>query len=162
MIVRPVVARLQALGVSAWNVVPEDDVASFLRQRVRRINQRQSQLPKLAVSVHANAWSPADAPLQFTSPSGTETFYCPGSVRGKKLAELFQRHLVAALGLKDRGIKDSPAMYITRKTIPVTVLLEIGFFTNLVEVAKLRDPVFQEKVIEAIIATVLHVEKHGL
>ncbi len=53
--------------------------------------------PDFIVSLHCNAFD--------KSASGTETLYYHRSSTGKAMAEILQKHLVAALGLKDRGVK---------------------------------------------------------
>ena len=53
--------------------------------------------PELVVSLHCNAFN--------KKASGTEVLYYHSSVIGKKMAEIYQRHLVECLGLPDRGIK---------------------------------------------------------
>ena len=54
--------------------------------------------PDLAISLHCNSAN--------TVATGTEAIYYPGSVKGKKFAELLSKNVSEALGLKNRGAKE--------------------------------------------------------
>lgn len=78
------------------------------------------------VSIHGNAAS--------SSANGTETYYStaalnPRAAASKKLSEFIQDRLVAALGTKDRGVKEAGFRVIKTNPLPAT-LLELGFLTN--------------------------------
>lgn len=94
----------------------------------------------------ANAWG-ADIYISFhhnanTAKWGTwtgvETFYFAGSVKGKKLAEAVHPAIVAAYGLKNRGLKTTN-LHITRETKMPAVLIEGGFMDSTIDIKKLRD-----------------------
>jgi N-acetylmuramoyl-L-alanine amidase len=161
IIVRGLLGRLRARGVSCWEVVPEDDVGSFLPERVGRINARRSKLPRVGVSIHANA-GPPTLEGDWSTARGTETYHFPGSRQGRALAEICQRHLVERLGRRDRGVRTADWMYVLRNTHIPMILPEIAFFNNPYEVTLLDDPAFQERTIDALEAFVMEVERHGL
>ncbi len=88
------------------------------------------------VSVHCNGGSP--------SAKGAETFYCAGSVEGKKLAGYVQKNIVAELQMIDRGVKDDTQtqhsrIHVLRKSVMPAILIELGFLTNGDDAKKLRD-----------------------
>jgi N-acetylmuramoyl-L-alanine amidase len=82
--------------------------------------------PKFIVSFHCNAFN--------TKASGTETLYYHKSSKGVQIAEIFQKNMIAALGLKDRGIKPKTAEdrggYLLRYTNAPAVLIEPFFIDN--------------------------------
>lgn len=93
-----------------------------------------AELPKLinqtnadiCISVHANA-ATADA-------TGTETLYFASSVRSKKLADIMQSYMIAALDLRNRGIKPlhlgDRGESLVAKTVMPHVILEPYFLSN--------------------------------
>ncbi|RMG31732.1 MAG: N-acetylmuramoyl-L-alanine amidase [Bacteroidetes bacterium] len=163
-IVQRIIKRLDKLGIQYFNVVPEDDVDSFLAERVARANGKDSPLglPKLYLSIHANASVP--------EAKGVETWYYASSDTSKRLASAFQRHLMQALGQetyhwKDRGIRTFvPAeknFYVLRKTSMPAVLTENGFYTNEEECRQLLDPRVQDLIADAHVAAMVEIEMHG-
>lgn len=67
----------------------------------------------------------------------------------KELAHYIQEELVAALGTRDRGVKQAPLYVLVYADMPA-VLLEEGFLTNPEEEEMLRDPKSQDKIARAI------------
>lgn len=59
---------------------------------------------------------------------GSEAFYYPGSVNGKKLAELCEKH-VKAIGQNSRGVKTA-SFYVLKHTNMPAVLTEAFFIDN--------------------------------
>ena len=84
-----------------------------------RINQLN---PQLVVSFHLNG---------FHDPyvSGSEVLYYQTSTNGQFAAEVFQRRIVRALGLRDRGIKPSFLPQLWMVNAPI-VILEPFFLTS--------------------------------
>ena len=92
--------------------------------------------PKVVVSLHCNAYN--------TKAHGTETLYYDGSAKGQRLALIFQRHVVDALGLTDRGVKpktsDDRGGYMLAETKAPAIICEPFFIDNNAELeAVLRD-----------------------
>ena len=75
------------------------------------------------VSIHCNAAANRSA-------RGTETFYYRGSARGKKMAKAINDEIVATLGTKDRGAKETRSLYVVRNTNAPAVLVECAFISN--------------------------------
>jgi hypothetical protein len=59
--------------------------------------------------------------------------------------------LIAATGLKDRGVKYQN-IHVTRETNMPAILLEVGFINHPDDEKKLFDPAFQDRVADAIVA----------
>lgn len=60
------------------------------------------------------------------------------------------RHLVEALGFKDRGVKNGNLEVLRDTTMPA-VLLEIGFLSNLAEEQAMLSETVQDKAAQAIV-----------
>jgi len=94
--------------------------------------------------------------------NGTETFYWGTddknySVEGKALAQTIQRHLVAAVGLRDRGAKTWYGK--TLRVLDVAqmpgVMVEVAFMDHPTEGLLLGDPAFLERAARGIARGVL-------
>ena len=157
--------ELDRLGVDYFDVVPEDHVGSFLSERVRRANNHASTLNKIYLSIHANA-GPATDIDSWTKIgiSGTETWHCHTSKKGRKAATIFQQKLVAATGFKNRNIKSKPSgqFYELVATNMVAILTESGFYNNKVEVMKLLDPQVMKRIALAHVSAIIEIETNGL
>lgn len=163
-IVVRITKALDEKGVKYFEVVPEvEEVGSFLPERVKRVNDLQSDLPKLFVSVHSNAGPAGDDGWTADSIRGVETWHAHGSKKGKHMAEVFQRHLVESTGLANRGIKTTKEknLYVLVKTKPPAILTENGFFNNKLEVLELMKDSVRQKIADAHVAAIMEIEKNG-
>ena len=165
-IVQRIMKALDKQKVSYFDVVPDvDAVGSFLEGRVERANNHASDLPKIFVSVHANA-GPAQSPNDWAADNiqGIETWFDQGSTKGKKLAAVFQKHLVSQTGLKNRNLKSTAEkpLYVLSKTSMPAILTECGFYNNKEEVKKLMKDDFRQKIADAHVAAILEIEKNGI
>lgn len=95
------------------------------------------------VSIHNNAMSdPAG--------TGTETFhYYYSSAASRALVGAVQTQLVAALGLKDRGVKTA-GFYVLRHSRMPAILVEGGFLTNAGDILLLADANVRQRIAEAV------------
>lgn len=157
---RRIMARLDEIGVKYTNIVPElKDIS--LKERCIRANDLATDLPKIYLSIHANAAGAGT----WTTASGMECWYMVGSTRGQKLASVFQFHLIK-LGWKDRGIRfRTPAQqsfYVLRKTSMPAVLTENGFYTDKDECTRLRNEDFRQQIAEAHVQAILETEQKGM
>lgn len=163
---RDVLARitlqLQEIGVQYFVTVPEVEIGNELQLRVKRANDLQTTLPKIFVSIHHNA-GPAKDINSFTndSVSGIETFYAQGGVMGKRIAEVFQRHLLVNTRMKNRGSKPAN-FYVLTRTIMPAVLTEGGFYNNRYEVMELMKGEVRQALANAHVAAILEIEKYGI
>jgi N-acetylmuramoyl-L-alanine amidase len=165
-IVQRIKKELDAQGMRYFDVVPDvDAVGSFLEGRVERANNHASNLPKIYVSIHANA-GPAQSPNHWAADNiqGVETWFNEGSEKGKKIAAVFQKHLVKHTGLKNRNLKSTAEkpLYVLNKTSMPAILTESGFYNNKAEAKKLMQPDFRQKIADAHIAAILEIEANGL
>ncbi len=164
---RSVVKRIAALceenGVDFINLVDtEKDIP--LSQRTREANEVHAIEGRCVyVSVHANAFQPGKD-LEFNSANGIDSFYFEKDGRvsssGKKLAEIFQKHLKAKTGRRDRGIKGRN-FHVLRKTNMPAVLTENGFMTNREEARLLLSNEYRNQVAEAHFGAILEIEDRG-
>lgn len=95
------------------------------------------------ISIHANSTG------KVGSATGTETLYT--REESKPLANIIHKHLIAATGLADRGVKYQN-IHVTRETNMPAILLEVGFINHPEDEKKLFDPAFQDRVADAIVA----------
>jgi len=159
---RKVVSKLSYLladeGISSDILVPETEDDVKLSERVRRSDKSMpdSDQKKVYVSIHANAYGKSG----WSSPSGTETYHYAGSKSGRKLAAIFQEHLVEELGRKDRGIKTAN-FYVLRKTSMPAVLTECGFYTNKEECEYLLSNEGVNAVAKAHFEAIKEIEENG-
>lgn len=164
-IVRRIIEKLDAEGIRSFNVVPEVDTDNFLEGRVNRANSKVSDLPKIFVSVHANA-GPARSSKHWTTDSikGIETWFYHGSKRGQRLAAVFQRHLIDFTGFANRHLKSRPEkqFYVLRKTRMPAVLTENGFYNNRAEALELMKEEVRQQVADAHVAAIVEIEENGI
>ncbi len=84
------------------------------------------------ISLHTNASSNASA-------SGTEAFAYSQPSRAFSLGEDIVESLTDITGLRDRGMKVRPGLYVLRRTEMPAVLVELGFITNPGDAALMND-----------------------
>jgi N-acetylmuramoyl-L-alanine amidase len=108
-----------------------------------RVKIAKKQKVDSFISIHANSTG------KVGSATGTETLYT--REESKPLATIIHKHLIAATGLKDRGVKYQN-IHVTRETNMPAILLEVGFINHPDDEKKLFDPAFQDRVADAIVA----------
>ncbi len=164
-IVARIIVKLEEIGVQFFNVVPEVDIDNFLKGRVERANSKKSDLPKIFVSVHSNA-APAESSSTWAADNikGIETWYYHQSKKGKKLAGVFQKHLIEKTGFQNRHVKSKPnkQFYVLRKTKMVSVLTENGFYNNKKEALELMKDEVRQQIADAHVAAILEIEANGI
>lgn len=165
-VVERIIKQLKKNGVAYYDVVPDFlKVGSFLEERVDRANKEKSDLPKLFVSVHSNAGPAASADKWVASSiKGAETWFAHNSSKGKKMAAIFQRHILAKTGFKDRQLKSTKEknLYVLSKTIMPAILTENGFYNNETEVKELMKDSVRQKIADAHVAAIMEIEKNGI
>lgn len=95
------------------------------------------------VSLHCNSAASEQA-------NGTEVLVYDDIGEAHRLGECLQRHLIAALGLRDRGVKLRPDLIVLNSTKMAAALVEIAFISNHTEKLMLASPSFKAKTAEAI------------
>lgn len=160
-VVRRMAISLNKMGIQYYICVPETEVSDFLKERVQRANaiQHPMGLPKIFVSVHANA---AGDGVSWNAAEGLETFCLPGSATGKKIAATFQKYLVGSFPTwRNRGVKEAN-FYVLAKTSMPSVLTENGFYTHETQTKQLLDPTVRQRIADAHVAAILEIETKGL
>lgn len=132
---------LKEMGCEVY-MIRTDDTFVDIHDRASMANKKDTDI---FVSVHSNAF-PSNANIH-----GTLTYYCPGSSRGKTLAQCLQTAVSASAGSQDRGIAQDELVVVKETSMPAA-LVELGFMTNHEELMKLADPVYQEKLAQGIAA----------
>ena len=97
-----------------------------------RVNDANSWGADYFISIHTNASSNPDA-------SGTEAFAYSRPSRAFSLGEDIAAGISETTGLRNRGMKVRPGLYVLRRTNMPAVLIELGFITNPSDAALMND-----------------------
>lgn len=97
-----------------------------------RVATAEKHKVNYVISIHANAYKNI-----WGTHGGIETMAYKAGCVGDKLASKVQGELIAATGLRDRGVKYNN-LYITRETSMPAILVECGFMDNREELALLK------------------------
>ena len=108
-----------------------------------RVALAQAQMPDLFLSIHCNSYE-ADAEV-----SGIETYYYPGDETSELWASYVQEALIAASGASDRGVKQNELIVLHYTTMP-SVMAELGFLTNMLEIDLLQSDAYQTLLAQAL------------
>lgn len=149
-VLKYVTYELKAIGAPHYILVPEDHDVPLWERTARANKYAYSNGDCIFVSIHGNAYE-GPRPERV---GGIETYYY--SKTGKGIAKVFQRSLVDELGWRNRGIKKAE-FYVLKYTSMPAVLLELGFYTNPEERAKMLDAEYQYKMGVAIRNAVIRI-----
>jgi N-acetylmuramoyl-L-alanine amidase len=97
-----------------------------------RVNDANSWGADYFISIHTNASDQSSA-------SGVEAYAYSRQSRAFDLGEEIVEGIVNVTGLRDRGMKVRPGLYVLKNTAMPAVLVEIGFITNPGDAAIMRD-----------------------
>ncbi len=97
-----------------------------------RVNEANAWGADYFISLHTNAASSPSA-------SGVEAYAYSRGTRAFALGEDILDELSDITGLRDRGMKARPGLYVLRRTNMPAVLIELGFITNPGDAALMRD-----------------------
>jgi len=157
--------QLDDFGIRYFITVPETNVGNFLEERVNRANSLSTSLPKLFVSIHANA-GPARTINDWTSDEvrGIETWHYHRSRNGRKIAGIFQRHLIEQTGFRNRHLRSKVTgqFYVLRATKMPAILTESGFYNNRFEVLELMKDSVRDQIANAHVLAIRQIENEGL
>ncbi len=128
---------LEAAGIKSL-MVRNDDRFISLAERVEVSNSID---PKLFVSVHVNALA--------TNPNmeGLQTYYYSPS--GLELANVVHKQLLKDVGMPDQRVRKAGFWVIKYTQVP-SILLELGFMTNVEERKKLTKDSYQNDLAKAV------------
>lgn len=107
-----------------------------------RITKAVEARADIFVSIHVNSTVAARN-------SGAETFYHFSSEEGKTLAVSIQQELIKIAGMNHRIAKPGD-FYIIKNTSMPTVIVEVGYLSNVAERKKLQQSWYQEQVAHGI------------
>ncbi|MET3209805.1 UNVERIFIED_CONTAM: N-acetylmuramoyl-L-alanine amidase [Paenibacillus sp. PvR008] len=119
----------------------DGDTYPTLDERPQLANNQQASV---FVSIHGNSMLASNKGKS----NGSETYYARQESLG--LATTMHKHLVAATGFKDNGIKVANHI-VTRKAQMPAVLLECGYLSNLSDEAAMFSEETQERIAEGIV-----------
>ena len=88
-----------------------------------RANEANSWGADYFISLHCNASSNSSA-------NGTEALVYSTAGQAYDLARAIVNSISLLTGLRNRGVKTRPGLYVLRRTTMPAVLLELGFITN--------------------------------
>ena len=88
-----------------------------------RVNEANRWGADYFISLHTNAASSSSA-------SGSEAYVYARGTRAFGFAEDILDNLTDITGLRDRGVKARPGLYVLRRTQMPATLVELGFITN--------------------------------
>ena len=111
-----------------------------LKERTNKANKWGADV---FVSLHANA-----AAGKMGNHGGIETLVYSTVGDSLKLARVVQRHLIAATGLRDRGVKVMN-MHVLRESKMPAILIEHGFMDSNTDLPKLKTSQFRKLCAEA-------------
>lgn len=109
-----------------------DDTFVELLDRVKFAENLKADL---FISIHANSYDN-------TSVNGSETYY--ERANSKAFAETMHKHVLAGMGLRDRGVKKAGYKVIKETTMPA-ILIEAGYLSNATDAAAVFNAKTQEK-----------------
>lgn len=96
------------------------------------------------ISIHLNS-------CHSDEPHGTETWkWHITRAFSKTLADAVQTDLIAAIGAKNRGVRESDIYYVLKHTKASALVVECGFISNAEECHKLFSESYQDKIADGI------------
>ncbi len=140
---------LEAQGIVVV-MTRREDVAVDLQTRADIANRAQGNV---FVSIHANAIS-----MSRPDVNGIETYYASES--GRRLAATLQASMLAATGMRDRGVKQARFLVLRQTNMPAA-LVEVGFVTGAQDAPRLADPAWRETMAQAIARGILQYIQQG-
>ncbi|MBR4138355.1 MAG: N-acetylmuramoyl-L-alanine amidase [Lachnospiraceae bacterium] len=112
-----------------------------MQQRAQIMNETDADC---IVSIHQNSY-PQEAV------DGAQVFYYANVKEGKRLAQLLQKNLVAAVDPQNHRVEKSNDSYYLLKNVSAPIVIaECGFLSNWAESKKLVDDTYQQKLAWAI------------
>ncbi|MGB3366271.1 MAG: N-acetylmuramoyl-L-alanine amidase [Acidaminobacteraceae bacterium] len=132
--------KFESLGFKVY-MTRETDKRVSLQERTIVANKLQATV---FVSIHMNSFTRTDV-------EGLEVLYSPnGNLNNIGLAANAHKYLISSLKPRDRGLVERPNLYVLRTSDMPSILVELGFVSNLNEEQKLMDEKYREKAADAI------------
>ena len=175
-IIERIIEQLSALGLAYFRTMPvHSNYGNALEERVKTINTTKSDLPILGISVHGNA-GPARSVNHYTERSvrGFETWCYHTSTKGRKMATVFQSHLMSCPFVAEvpatqppivnRGVRSriTKQFYILRATKFPVVLTENLFFNNKYDLDLMCREEIRQQIANAHVDAIIEIELNGI
>lgn len=133
--------ELRRCGFKTLLVAPTDADTSL----ATRTNLANSKGADAYVSIHYDAMD-GKFDGQGKDPEGITVLYHPNSPKGKKLAEIVNKHLIKGTAQKNRGCRTRTDLHVLNATKMPAILTENGFMDNKVEALLMLNVSFQKEV----------------
>lgn len=159
-IVERIMKKLDDNGIAYFDVVPDQDtVGNILEERMKRIEDFPSTIPKILISIHCNA-GPSKVGNQWTKDKGIQTWYKYNDPPSQFLAEVFHSSINSYTGLNDLGTqsREIGEFYLLKKSKFPSIQIENGFYNNKEEVKELMKEEVRDKIADAYINAILFIE----
>lgn len=135
------------------NSICDSDAQTLHEKKVSDMHNRENIINNsnadLFVSIHMNS---------FTSPSssGLHVFYSRNHPEAEPIAVAIQDSMAKITGAKTHAVKTaSDTLYLMKKPVPPSILVECGFLSNPQEEALLNDDLYQSKIAFAIAQVII-------
>ncbi|KGE19538.1 N-acetylmuramoyl-L-alanine amidase family protein [Paenibacillus wynnii] len=140
-----------ALALKVQAILLQEPEIEVVMTRETDVYPTRSERVKLANDLNADVFVSIHGNSVRSSPqtTGTETFYYQRA-SSEELANIVHKHLVQAMGLKDRGVKNGN-LQVVRETKMPAVLLELGFLSNKLDEEVMMSESVQTKAAQAIV-----------
>ena len=115
-----------------------DSYREIMRRKVQEVN---SNNPKLAIEIHLNASRNKTA-------KGYETLYI--SEKGRRFGQMIHTHIGEAVSGPDRGLKKRPDLFFLKATTCPALILEPLFISNQSEAIQIKEGKFIDTLAEKI------------
>lgn len=152
-------------GIDFYDVVSSDnDIA--LNVRVNRANMIAKKKPCVYISLHSDAagngkdWHSASGISVYTSKGKTESDVFADYVISE-LQKIFKETVKWRTDFTDKDKDKEENLYVLRETICLSILLELGFHTNLLEVQRMVTDEWKDKIVESLVNAIFEFEKHN-
>lgn len=128
---------LEEAGIKVFMTRTEDRFVSL----AERVEISNSIRPSLFVSIHVNAL------LTNTDMQGLQTYYY--SSTGYKIGSIIHKQLLTDVGMPDQRVRKA-AFWVCKYTAAPSILLELGFMTNVEERNKLASDAYQTELAKSV------------
>ena len=132
-VAKKVEAKLKSKGIDV-KMSRNSDIFYSLSERAEMANDYGADA---FVSIHQNS-------AEAKSANGIETYYNRNKEEDKPLSNDIQKQVISQTGANNRGVKNAEFTVLVKSEM-ISALVECGFITNELEVKKLSDSSYQDK-----------------
>ena len=132
-VAKKVESKLKSKGIDV-KMSRSSDIFYSLSERAEMANDYGADA---FVSIHQNS-------AEAKSANGIETYYNRKKEEDRPLSNDIQKQVISQTGANNRGVKNAEFTVLVKSKM-ISALVECGFITNELEVKKLSDPSYQDK-----------------